>query len=64
MITHDVTEAIALADRLAVLRSGRIVAQGSPSALIDHDHAYVRELMRTPRRVAERVGALLDGKER
>ena len=29
-----------------------------------HEHAYVRELMQTPRRIAERVGALLAGKER
>jgi osmoprotectant transport system ATP-binding protein len=61
MITHDITEAIALADRIAVLKSGRIVADGTPAALMRHEHDYVRELMQTPRRVAERVGALLDG---
>ena len=64
MITHDVLEALGLADRIAVLQAGRVIADGAPSALVTHKHAYVRELMETPRRIAERVGALLDGKER
>ena len=64
MITHDVLEALGLADRIAVLQAGRVIADGAPSALVTHEHAYVRELMETPRRLAERVGALLAGKER
>lgn len=64
MITHDVLEALGLADRIVVLQAGRIIAEGTPSGMMTHQHAYVRELMQTPRRVAERVGALLDGKER
>ena len=64
MITHDVLEALGLADRIVVLQAGRIIAEGTPSGMMAHQHAYVRELMQTPRRVAERVGALLDGKER
>jgi osmoprotectant transport system ATP-binding protein len=64
MITHDVLEALGLADRIVVLQAGRIIAEGTPSAMMTHQHAYVHELMQTPRRVAERVGALLDGKER
>jgi osmoprotectant transport system ATP-binding protein len=64
MITHDMTEALALADRIAVLCAGGLVAEGAPAALIDHPHPYVRELMGTPRRLAQRVDALLAGKER
>ena len=64
MITHDVLEALGLADRIVVLQAGRIIAEGAPSAMMTHQHAYVHELMQTPRRVAERVSALLDGKER
>ena len=30
MITHDMTEAILLADRIAVMRAGRLLAQGTP----------------------------------
>jgi osmoprotectant transport system ATP-binding protein len=59
MITHDMVEALTLADRIAVLRGGTIVAQGPPASLIDHGHPYVRELMQTPRKLAERVEGLL-----
>src|SRR5215218_6194244 len=59
MITHDMTEAILLADRIAVMRGGRLLAQGTPAELSDSNDAYVGELLRTPRRQAERLGALL-----
>jgi ABC-type transporter Mla maintaining outer membrane lipid asymmetry ATPase subunit MlaF len=64
MITHDVLEALGLADRIIVLQTGRIIAEGPPAALMAHEHAYVRELMQTPRKIAERVGSLLAGGER
>jgi osmoprotectant transport system ATP-binding protein len=63
MITHDMLEALGLADRIAVLRAGCVIADGSPSAVIAHEDASVRELMQTPRRIAERVSALLAAKE-
>ena len=59
MITHDMTEAILLADRVAVMRAGRLLAQGTPSELSNSDDAYVGELLRTPRRQAERLAELL-----
>ena len=59
MITHDMTEAILLADRIAVMRTGRLLAQGTPAELSASSDAYVMELLRTPRRQAERLGALL-----
>ena len=59
MITHDMTEAILLADRIAVMRAGRLVAQGTPSELSKSGDAYVGELLRTPRRQAERLQVLL-----
>ena len=59
MITHDMTEAILLADRVAVMRSGKLLAQGTPADLSKSNDAYVGELLRTPRRQAERLGALL-----
>jgi osmoprotectant transport system ATP-binding protein len=59
MITHDMTEAILLADRIAVMRSGKLLAQGTPAELATSGEAYVLELLRTPRRQAERLGALL-----
>jgi len=59
MITHDMTEAILLADRVAVMRAGRLLAQGTPSELSDSRDPYVGELLRTPRRQAERLKVLL-----
>ena len=59
MITHDMTEAILLADRVAVMRGGRLLAEGTPAELSRSGDAYVGELLRTPRRQAERLNALL-----
>jgi osmoprotectant transport system ATP-binding protein len=59
MITHDMTEAILLADRIAVMRAGKLLAQGTPSELSDSGDTYVGELLRTPRRQAERLAVLL-----
>jgi osmoprotectant transport system ATP-binding protein len=59
MITHDMTEAILLADRIAVMREGRLLAQGTPTELSHSDDAYVGELLRTPRRQAARLKILL-----
>jgi osmoprotectant transport system ATP-binding protein len=59
MITHDMTEAILLADRVAVMGGGRLLAQGTPTELSASGDPYVGELLRTPRRQAERLGALL-----
>lgn len=60
MVTHDVLEALLLADRIVVMRDGAIVADGTAQALMrDHPDPHVRALMDMPRRQAERVRALL-----
>ena len=61
MVTHDMTAALLLADRIAVMRAGRLVAQGRPAELSGNDDPYVAELLRTPRRQAEQLNALLPG---
>jgi osmoprotectant transport system ATP-binding protein len=59
MITHDMLEALLLADRIAVMRGGQIVAEGTPHALMNAEQDdYVTALMATPRRQAERLRAL------
>jgi osmoprotectant transport system ATP-binding protein len=59
MITHDMTEAILLADRVAVMRSGKLLAEGTPVELTESTDAYVGELLGTPRRQAQRLRVLL-----
>jgi len=59
MITHDMTEAILLADRIAVMKSGRLIAQGTPADLMTNGDTFVGELLSTPRRQAERLQQLM-----
>ncbi|RUL87328.1 ATP-binding cassette domain-containing protein [Tautonia sociabilis] len=61
MVTHDITESLLLADRIAVMNGGRLVRLGEPAELIaEPGDPYVAQLLETPRRQAERLGDLLD----
>jgi osmoprotectant transport system ATP-binding protein len=62
MVTHDMTEAVLLADRIVVLRDGKIVADGTAAELLSASaDPEVRALLEAPRRQAERLRAKLDG---
>jgi osmoprotectant transport system ATP-binding protein len=59
MVTHDVWEALLLADRIVVMDRGKVLADATPAALLaGHDDPRVRELMETPRRQVDRVREL------
>ena len=61
MVTHDVHEAVLLADRIVVMKAGRILADDTPRALLAGSaDADVAALMDMPRRQAQRVSALMD----
>ncbi len=45
IVTHDMREAFALADRIGVLDAGRLVAYDSPQALSNSNDSRVRELL-------------------
>jgi osmoprotectant transport system ATP-binding protein len=65
MVTHDVLEAFILADRIAVMKSGEVIALGKPAELIsDSPHPYVSELLNSPRRQTEKVSQLIKGEKK
>jgi osmoprotectant transport system ATP-binding protein len=47
LVTHDLAEAFRLADRVAVLQDGVIVACAPPAALRESAHPFVRALVET-----------------
>ncbi|MFT4709350.1 MAG: osmoprotectant transport system ATP-binding protein [Planctomycetota bacterium] len=67
LVTHDMAEALLLGDRIAVMRGGKIIAEGTPRELLqpsglepDENRAYVEELLATPRRSAQRLEHLVE----
>jgi osmoprotectant transport system ATP-binding protein len=53
LVTHDMAEALLLADRIGVLEAGRLVQIGTPRDVLRHPASpYVEALMATPRRQA------------
>jgi osmoprotectant transport system ATP-binding protein len=64
MVTHDVNEALLLADRIGVMQEGALVGLGTPAELIGESAGdYPKQLLEMPRRQAERI-ALKLGVER
>src|SRR5690606_517977 len=60
MVTHDMTEALLMADRIAVMNHGQIVRIGTPHELLtDARDEYAQKLMDMPKRQADRVAELI-----
>jgi osmoprotectant transport system ATP-binding protein len=62
MVTHDVLEAVLLADRIVVMQGGRVLAHGTPHGLMSQPaDPAVAALLAMPHRQAERVRAAFGG---
>jgi osmoprotectant transport system ATP-binding protein len=62
MVTHDVQEAVLLADWIVVMSGGEVLAQGPPRDLMAEDaNPQVAALMAMPRRQAARIRAIMQG---
>ncbi len=61
-VTHDMVEALLLADRIAVMHEGALIQVGTPRDLITSPaNEYVERLLETPRRQARSFDALMAG---
>lgn len=62
MVTHDMSEALLMADRVAVITRGSILRLGTPHELLtDPRDPYVERLMAMPKRQADRLEDLAAG---
>ncbi len=59
LVSHDMAEALILADRILVMREGRILQDGTPSDLVNAPaDPYVADLMAAPRHAARALERL------
>ncbi len=61
LVTHDMTEALIMADRIVVMREGEAVQTGTPHELLaDPADDYVAQLVETPKQHAEHLERLME----
>jgi osmoprotectant transport system ATP-binding protein len=62
LVTHDMAEALLLADRIIVMAQGRIVADATPREMLSGQAGPVANaLVAIPREQAKKLGSLTDG---
>tara|TARA_B100000745_G_scaffold84461_2_gene52877 strand:+ start:121 stop:885 length:765 start_codon:yes stop_codon:yes gene_type:complete len=60
MVTHDMIEALLMADRIAVMKKGEILQIGTPRELINSPaHEYVKKIVEMPKRRADNLEKLM-----
>jgi osmoprotectant transport system ATP-binding protein len=60
MVTHDMIEALLMADRIVVMKKGEILQIGTPRELINSPaHEYVKEIVEMPKRRADDLEKLM-----
>ena len=65
LVTHDMMEALLMADRIAIMKDGMLLEEGTPGTLLHGcASAYTSMLLGTPRRQAEAVARLGAGGDR
>ncbi|MCC7108433.1 MAG: ABC transporter ATP-binding protein [Deltaproteobacteria bacterium] len=63
LVTHDMGEALLLADRIAVMEAGAVIRAGTPAEVVAAPgHPLVEQLLSAPRRQQERLSALIGGR--
>jgi osmoprotectant transport system ATP-binding protein len=63
MVTHDMTEALTMADRIAVMHQGAVLQCGTPQKLLNEpDNEYVRKLIKGSLDETKQVEKLLAGR--
>ena len=59
-VTHDMTEAMLLGDRIAVMKDGSLIQVGTPNELLnDPADEFVKALVDTPKKRARRLAQVL-----
>jgi osmoprotectant transport system ATP-binding protein len=62
MVTHDMAEALLIADRIVVLDQGRVVADAAPAALLANPgHPVAEAMVAVPRGQAQAIAAMERG---
>jgi len=62
MVTHDVLEALIMADRIIVMKAGKLVQQGTAHELLTAPtDPYVEELMKTPKTQLKKLETIARG---
>ncbi len=65
MVTHDLMEALILADHVAIMQEGKIVAMGTPKELLSKaDNKYAEKLLDAPRQQSEKLAEILKKEDR